>query len=174
MQTAWTDASCLSTPTRSIPSSACRTRGARVRSCYHASTLTADAAFSRPQGRCSQAAVRGSAPPTHHTVMTTLTRVASFDIEHGGGDVSFPDRAAGVRSCFLASVGSAGRLFPIASDRKAQTTGKHDASLHDLARARAIHSGQGHSRRCQWPALAAGYPPNVYQISPLAGQATLA
>ena len=40
--------------------------------------------------------------------------------------------------------------------------------------ASAAYSAQGHSRRCQSPALAAGYPPNVYQISPLDGQATLA
>jgi uncharacterized protein YyaL (SSP411 family) len=39
---------------------------------------------------------------------------------------------------------------------------------------RAVHSAHGHSNRCQLPALAAGYPPKVYQISPLVGHATLA
>jgi len=35
-------------------------------------------------------------------------------------------------------------------------------------------SGQGQGTRCQSPRLAAGQPPRVYQISPVAGQATLA
>jgi hypothetical protein len=63
-----------------------RGQGAGTRSCTHASTLTVDAASSQPQPGGLP-----FGPPTHHTVMMTLPRVASLEAERGGGVASFPD-----------------------------------------------------------------------------------
>jgi hypothetical protein len=46
--------------------------------------------------------------------------------------------------------------------------------LRDERRYELHESVHGHSSLCQFPLLAAGCPPNVYQISPVLGHATFA